>query len=364
MALSPYSAAAASNWPCGICASLQGSRLEVLVGGLLVLIDLEDHLVQVGLVLTVVIGELFHHDLLLVGPAHELEGAGSHRVLAEVLATVLLHHFLGNGGEDRVGGVVDEVRVGIGEGDLQGVVVKRLHTLERGGRLLLVELLEALDGGHVVGYLAGRGGVADAVPGIHEVLCRALPAVVKLDPFLQVEGEHGGVIVHLVGLGHGRYQLHGLGVVVHQAIEDLLPHLNPLGFLQLGWIQRHGVGDQAVIEDAPFLDLLRLLFLLLFAASSQGHGQPHEEGHDQDHDEDNTALFHARPPWSVRSPTVGGETSAQCLLDPSLTPFLRITFMASGRKNDCGGRIQAVDSRLPAFTSLLDSCSRPRGRTL
>ena len=105
-------------------AGLQGHQARRGLGD-----GLENDLVHLGLLAPVVV-VAFEHDLVVLGPAHEFEGPGAHRVLADLV--LVLGHGLGR--EDRAEPerqVVQQRGVGFFGDQGDGIVVDDLDLLHR-----------------------------------------------------------------------------------------------------------------------------------------------------------------------------------------------------------------------------------------
>jgi len=89
-----------------------------------------------------------------------------------------------------------EVAERVVERDFQGVFVDDLHAGQLGGAAIL-HLVIAFDAGEVVGDLGLVDRVANAFPGILEVVCGHIAAVMELGVFDQMESPDCGVCVGL-----------------------------------------------------------------------------------------------------------------------------------------------------------------------
>ena len=156
---------------------LQGSHAVRRLGNNLVdqLIDLRN--------LTVVIGVLLHHDLVVLGPGDELEGAGTHRILSELLVAHFLNVLAGDdlhvvqAQRQRVEGLIGH--------DVKLVIAQNFHAHEgevTGQGVTGVLVLQALDGVLHIG-----AGHLVAVGEVHIV----------------PQGEVPGHIVHTLVAGRG-----------------------------------------------------------------------------------------------------------------------------------------------------------------
>ena len=228
----------------GDVGDVEVAGLELLVGGLNVLLDDEVDAVEDGLV-TVVVVEADDVDVLAVDPlAVHLEGAVAHGSEAELD----LIHLLGavrDGRQGRVRGDVGEVGVAVGELDDEGVVVgagDARHLLGLAGG----EGVIALNHGEVVtdnrGALGVGGGVDDALPAVLPVGSLDVGAVVELGS-LEVEGELGGVVVDLVVLAGKALELAGLEVILRQRVKELEADLGALVLLQVERVDADRVVD-------------------------------------------------------------------------------------------------------------------------
>ena len=211
----------------------------------------EHQLVHVGLRAPVLL-EALEHDAVARHVLHELEGAGAHRGVGELLVARLLH--LRRADHHRLTPALQRhplpLRVGLAERHLERVVVDRLHARD------------VLD--HVVGVAVGprvemrRVLLEHALPGEDGGLGVEGGAVVELDALPQLEGPGETVLGQRVGLGELRDHLRdrhvGPGEVFReQALEHLEGHA--IGQPAAGGLRVQDVGRalHAVDERAALL---------------------------------------------------------------------------------------------------------------
>ena len=218
------------------------ASLELVECSLRILLDGEVDLLQRRLLAIVVVKALDVDVLARLPLADHHEGTVADGLGKELLGVV--GRGLGDRGKRGVAADVREVRHrGVQLHD-EGVVVGAgdAGELRRG---TLLHLVVADDGSEVVVNLR-RGRhlrVADALPATLEVSRSDLVAVVELGALHQVEGELGGVVVDLPGLGGLRNDLLLVPVVVAQRVEEDVLDLRALGLLGVVGVDSDGVVD-------------------------------------------------------------------------------------------------------------------------
>ena len=182
---------------------VEGTGLDVGVGGLILGVDLEGHAVVLGDAVALVVGVLHQHDLVVVVPGLELVRAVADRLLAEGLR--ILEEGFRQRSECGVADLDGEHGVGTVQVDGEFMVVDDLQALELFVALELVSILElvvALDGGEEGGAELGVLGVGRVAPCLGEGFGGHRGAVGELPTILELDGVLGGVIVGLDGLRH------------------------------------------------------------------------------------------------------------------------------------------------------------------
>ena len=202
---------------------------------------------ELGL-LAIVIVKASEVDLLAVLPLTvHLERAVADGRQEEALEVVL--GSLGNRSQRGVRAHIGEVCEGRGELDHEGVVVRAGHAGELSCRAV-EHLVIALDEGQVIRNDrrgAGVGvGVADALPAVLEALGGNGLAVMELGAALKVEGELGGVVIGLPGIGNQALELLGLKVIGGQRVEQLELDLRALRLLRIVGVDADGIVDVEV----------------------------------------------------------------------------------------------------------------------
>ena len=233
----------------GNVADIEVTGLELLVGGLHVLDDLEVDAIDLGLV-AIVIVELLEVDLLTILPlAVHHERAVTDRGKVEALNIRL--GALGNRGQSRVRGDEGEVGVSGRQLDDEGLIVGASNTAELGS-VTGKQVVIALDHGKVIGDLGravlgsdSRLGVDQTLPSELEGLGGNVVTVVELG-LLDLEGELGGVVVGLEGLASQRDNLALLGVIRGQSVEQLVVNLSALVLLDVVGVDADRVVDVEV----------------------------------------------------------------------------------------------------------------------
>ena len=226
--------------------AVQAVGVELLVGGVGVLVDVEAHAGHLGRLAVGVVGEgLGLHVLAVLPLALHLERAVADGGVGKGGVVVTGAGTLGHGREDRGGAHVVKVGVGLGELHLQRVVVRAGDAGKLGGGAGR-DVLVALHHGQVVGDVGGllaRGGVAQAPPGVGERLCRHLGAVVELRALADLERPDGVVVAVGVALGHEVGELAGLVVVVGEGVEQVEGHGHGVLVLERVGLDARGVLD-------------------------------------------------------------------------------------------------------------------------
>ena len=177
-------------------AQVDGAALEAHHQAVRVLHDLQGDLVQLGGGAPVAV-ELLQHHGILGGTGDKLEGAGAHGV--GVLLVVIR-------GQDSGGHVGNELIAGFGNGDGNGLVIRRLNGLNNRKRL------------HLDNPCLSGGGAA--LDGVYHILRRHRFTVMELHAFPQVEGVGHPVLGYLVAFGDGRGQI-SVWSGLHQPLEHI-----------------------------------------------------------------------------------------------------------------------------------------------
>src|SRR5262245_35221936 len=169
---------------------------------------LEDHRLDPGRP-TPVAGEGLHHDLLVLGPAHELVGPGADGILRDrrrVLARIFLRRIHGDLAQGNVAQEDGPRLLGV---DLHGVGVDDLHPVDRRERRRATELVRRVD---------------EALDAELHGLCGEVFAVVELDALAELDLPGGGrhQLRHL--RGERRHELEAL-VALEQRLEYLGAHV-------------------------------------------------------------------------------------------------------------------------------------------
>ena len=219
--------------------------LEVVVGGVHRLVELDEDTLVLGLLVTnvVLVGNQVDLDVVLPGVLRgELVGAVADRVLAAGLGVVQ-----GRVRQRRVGGVAqaaEEVVAGCLQRDREGVVVDDLDA----GQVAHARLVGAFEVAEEGGLLLVLRG--DELPGAGEVLSLDGGPVGELTVLVDLDGPDGVVVVGLDGLGDVEDGV-AVNVVAHELAEDLGQDLTAAGFgglagqqrvLRLGAVEDDGVG--------------------------------------------------------------------------------------------------------------------------
>ena len=217
---------------------VEGTGLDVGVGGLILGVDLEGHAVVLGDAVALVVGVLHQHDLVVVVPGLELVRAVADRLLAEGLR--ILEEGFRQRSECGVADLDGEHGVGTVQVDGEFMVVDDLQALELFVALELVSILElvvALDGGEEGGAELGVLGVGRVAPCLGEGFGGHRGAVGELPTILELDGVLGGVIVGLDGLRHFVGGI-ALGVEGNQTCEQQVERLAAAGLVAVARDER------------------------------------------------------------------------------------------------------------------------------
>ena len=217
---------------------VEGTGLDVGVGGLILGVDLEGHAVVLRNAIAFVVGVLHQHDLVVVVPGLELVRAVADRLLAEGLR--ILEEGFRQRSECGVADLDGEHGVGTVQVDGEFMVVDDLQALELFVALELVSILElvvALDGGEEGGAELGVLGVGRVAPCLGEGFGGHRGAVGELPTILELDGVLGGVIVGLDGLRHFVGGI-ALGVEGNQTCEQQVERLAAAGLVAVARDER------------------------------------------------------------------------------------------------------------------------------
>ena len=217
---------------------VEGTGLDVGVGGLILGVDLEGHAVVLGDAVALVVGVLHQHDLVVVVPRLELVRAVADRLLAEGLR--ILEEGFRQRGERGIADLDGEHRIGLVQIDGEFLIIDDLQTLELFITLELVSVLQrviALDGGEEGGAELGVLGVGRVAPCLGEGFGGHRGAVGKLPTILELDGVLGGVIVSFDGF---RNLIGGIafGIKRNQTCEQQVERLAAAGLVAVARDER------------------------------------------------------------------------------------------------------------------------------